>query len=396
MKLDIQKYDGGRNLMLGAGALGALGLLATFGGMATADARASSFSYLFAFTYWGGIALGSVVLLQIFQAVRAKWMVVLRRPVEVMAVTVALFLVLFIPIVVGLKQLYSWVEPAADLPRDALKLLEHKKPYLNASFFIARGFGYLLLAAIVSHRLFGWSTKQDASGDIQLTARQRRFGTGALPFVALTFSFAGFDWLMSLQPLWFSTIFGVYFFAGSFVSAIALLIVVTDRARGKNLYGDYVSPEHIHNLGKLMLAFTCFWAYIGFSQFLLIWIAGLPEEVPFFMTRMHGEWAAVSVFLVFGHFFIPFGLLLSRARKRNRSRLALVAFWILLVHSVDIYWLIMPTLNPQGLPFHWSLVTAFVGVGGLSVAFAIWRIRGHFTVPLRDPYLADSLAYKQP
>lgn len=396
MKIDIQKFGGGRNLMVGAAAVGALGLLATFGGMATADARPASFSYLFAFAYWGGIALASVVLLQIFQAVRAKWMVVLRRPVEIMAVTVALFLVLFIPIVLGMKQLYSWVEPAADLPREALKLLEHKKAYLNPTFFMARGFGYLLLATLVSQRLFGWSTKQDGSGDIQLTARQRRLGTGALPFIALAFSFAAFDWLMSLQPLWFSTIFGVYFFAGSFVSAIALLIVVTDRARGKDLYGDYVSPEHVHNLGKLMLAFTCFWAYIGFSQFLLIWIAGLPEEVPFFITRMHGEWAAVSVFLIFGHFFVPFGLLLSRARKRNSGRLALVAFWILLVHSVDIYWLVMPTLNPDGLPFHWSMITAFIGVGGLSVAFAIWRIRGHFTVPVRDPYLSDSLAYKQP
>ncbi|HEY4184104.1 MAG TPA: hypothetical protein VGP07_03505 [Polyangia bacterium] len=396
MKIDMQKFDGGRNVMAGAGALGALGLLATFAGMATSDGRTAAFSYLFGFAYWGGIALASVVLLQIFHAVRAKWMVVLRRPVEVMATTITLFIVLFIPIVLALKNIYSWVEPAADLPKEALKLLEHKKPWLNPNFFVVRSFGYLLLATLVSNRLLGWSTKQDTTGDIQLTARQRAFGAGSLPFVALTFSFAGFDWLMSLQPLWFSTIFGVYYFAGSFVSAIALLIVVTDRARGKNLYGDYVSPDHIHNLGKLMLAFTCFWAYIGFSQFLLIWIAGLPEEVPFFITRMHGEWAAVSVFLIFGHFFIPFGLLLSRARKRSSSRLALVAFWILLVHSVDLYWLIMPSLNPDGLVLHWSLVTAFVGVGGLSIAFAIWRLRGHFSMPVRDPYLAESVAYKQP
>lgn len=396
MKIDIQKYDGGRNVMAGAGAVGALGLLATFAGMATADGRPAAYSYLFAFTYWAGISFASVILLQIFHAFRAKWMVVLRRPVEIMAVSISLFLVLFIPIIFGLKNIYSWVEPAADLPREALKLLAHKRPYLNPTFFIARTFGYLLLATIVSSRLFRLSTKQDASGDVQLTARQRRLGAGALPVVAFAFTFAGFDWLMSLNPLWFSTIFGVYFFAGSFVSVLALLIVVTDRARGKNLYGDYVSPDHIHNLGKLMLAFTCFWAYIGFSQFLLIWIAGLPEEVPFFITRMHGEWAAVSVFLIFGHFFIPFFLLLSRARKRNSGRLALVAFWILLVHSVDIYWLIMPSLNPDGLVLHWSLLTAFVGVGGLSIAFAIWRLRGHFSMPVRDPYLADSIAYKQP
>ena len=396
MKVDVQKYDGGRSLMIGAGAVGILGLLGTFAGMASADARPAFFSYLFAFAYWGGIALASVVLLQIFHAFRAKWMVVLRRAVEVMAVTVVLFLVLFIPIAVGLKHLYAWVEPAADLPREAMRLLEHKKPYLNTTFFVVRSVGYVLLAALISQRLFGLSLKQDESGDVQLTARQRAFGTGALPFIALAFSFAGFDWLMSLDPLWFSTIFGVYFFAGSFVSCISLLVIVTDRARGKNLYGDLVSVDHIHNLGKLMLAFTCFWAYIGFSQFLLIWIAGLPEEVPFYLVRMKGGWAALSIFMVVGHFVLPFGALLSRSLKRNRGHLALVAFWILLVHAVDIFWLVMPTLSPEGVVFHWTVIPAFVGIGGLAVAFGLWRIRGRFTVPVRDPYLADSLAYKGP
>jgi len=145
-----------------------------------------------------------------------------------------------------------------------------------------------------------------------------------------------------------------------------------------------------------MLAFTCFWTYIGFSQLLLIWIAGLPEEVPFYLVRMKGGWAGVSVFMIIGNFFLPFAALLSRSLKRNRGRLALVAFWILLVHAVDIFWLVMPTLSPDGIPFHWTLIPAFVGIGGLTVAFGLWRVRGRFTVPVRDPYLADSLAYKGP
>jgi hypothetical protein len=395
VKLDMQKFDGGRGLMAAAGGIGLLGMLATLAGISS-DPRPALFSYLWAFAYWGGIALASVVLLQIFHAVRAKWMVVLRRAVETMAVTVMLFVILFIPIAMGMKHLYSWVEPGANLSREALALLEHKKPYLNTSFFILRSVFYVLLAGVISQRLFGLSTKQDTSGDVQLTARQRRFGTGALPFIALVFSFAGFDWLMSLEPLWFSTIYGVYFFAGSFLSAISMLVIITDRARGKNLYGNLVSDEHIHNLGKLMLAFTAFWGYIGFSQFMLIWIAGLPEEVPFYIVRLKGDWAAIGVFLILGHFLIPFGALLSRSLKRNRARLALVAFWILLVHAVDLYWLIMPTLNPEAVFFHWTMVTAFAGVGGLAVAFGLWRIRGHFTVPVRDPYLGDSLAYRQP
>jgi len=392
----FQKFDAGRGLMLGSGAIGVLGLLGTFAGMATGDARPAYFSYLFSFAYWGGMALASVVLLQIFHAFRAKWMVVLRRAVEVMAVTMVLFLVLFIPIAMGLKHLYSWVEPASDLPAEALRILKHKEAYLNTPFFVVRSVGYILLAALISQRLFGLSVKQDDTGDVQLTARQRAFGTGALPFIALVFSFAGFDWLMSLDPLWFSTIFGVYFFAGSFVSSISLLVIITDRARGKNLYGDLVTAEHIHQLGKLMLAFTCFWTYIGFSQLLLIWIAGLPEEVPFYLVRMKGGWAGVSVFMIVGNFFLPFGALLSRSLKRNRAQLALVAFWILLVHAVDIFWLVMPTLSPDSIPFHWTLIPAFVGIGGLAVAFGLWRVRGRFTVPIRDPYLADSLAYKGP
>ena len=231
------------------------------------------------------------MLLQIFHAFRAKWMVVLRRAVETMAITAILFLVLFIPIAVGMKHLYAWVEPPANLSHEALELLHHKAPYLNTTFFLIRTVFYFAVAGVISQRLFGLSTKQDSTGDIALTARARRFGTGALPFIALSFSFAAFDWLMSLDPLWFSTIYGVYFFGGSFLSCISLLVIITDRARGKNLYGDLVSVEHIHNLGKLMLAFTAFWGYIGFSQLLLIWIAGLPEEIPYYITRIKGEWA---------------------------------------------------------------------------------------------------------
>lgn len=395
MKIEVRKFDGGRSVMLGAGALGVVGLLIALAGIGV-DPVPAMHSYLLAFVYWGGIALASVVLLQIFHATRARWMVVLRRAVELMASSVSIFVLLFIPIAVGMKHLYPWVDPPKGLSDHAIHLLEHKRPYLNVTFFLVRSFFYLLLATLIANRLLRWSVAQDTSGDIDLTARQRRFGVGALPFIALAFSFAGFDWLMSLEPLWFSTIFGVYYFAGSFLSAISLLVVITDRARGKNLYGNLVTPEHVHNLGKLMLAFTCFWAYIAFSQFLLIWIANLPEEVPFFIVRMKGAWGAVGASLIIIHFLIPFGCLLSRSLKRNRSSLAAVAFWILLVHAVDLYWLIMPALSPDRLVFHWSLIPAFVGVGGIAVAFGVWRARGHFTVPVRDPYLGDSLAYRQP
>ncbi len=238
--------------------------------------------------------MSALILLMIFHAFGAKWVVVVRRVLEAMASSVLLFAVLFMPILLGLKYLYSWVDPPATLPRDVLKLLEHKKPYLNQTFFLVRTVFYFLMFALVAVRLFRLSTKQDEVGGTDLTRRQRVFGTGMLPLMSMVFTFAAFDWVMSLNPLWYSTIFGVYFFAGSFVSVFAVLAIAAQRARGANEFGAYVSIEHVHNIGKLMLSFVAFWAYVAFSQFMLIWIANLPEEIQFFLPRLKGEWAVVG------------------------------------------------------------------------------------------------------
>jgi hypothetical protein len=341
--------------------------------------------------------MASLLLLMIFHAFKAKWMVIIRRPLEAMAVTVGLFAVLFIPIVVGMGHIYgTWLNPPASLGAEALKTLAHKHAYLNRTAFIVRAVIYFLVLMIVAGRFFRWSTKQDETGALDLTVKQRKLGAGGLPLLAMVFTFAAFDWLMSLNPLWFSTIFGVYYFAGSMFGVFALLALVNNRARGKDLYGEYVSVEHTHNVGKLMLTFTAFWAYIGFSQLLLIWIANLPEEIPFYVTRFKPGWAFMGVALIIGHFFIPFGLLLSRPLKRDPRRLGRVAIWMLIIHFVDIYWLVMPTLNPEGFSFHWTTLTAFLGVGFCAVAFAVSRVRGRFTLPVKDPYLAVSLRYRQP
>jgi hypothetical protein len=399
--LQIDRYQGGRQWLLAGGGLGLVLLLATLGGFAL-DPKAAAFSYLVAFAYWCGIAFAAVLLLQIFHATRAKWMVVLRRPVEAMAATMPLFLLLFIPVVVGMKHLYAWVDPATSYPastphlKETLELLAHKRPWLNSSFFIGRGVFYILLASFVAYRLFGWSKQQDATGDVQLSQRQRNLGTGMIPFVGLAMTFAAFDWMMSLSPTWFSTVYGVYYFGGSIVSVLSLLAIVTYQSRSKDSFGPLITSEHTHNIGKLMLAFTCFWTYIAFSQLLLIWIAGLPEETPFYMTRFQPGWAWVGAFMIVGNFFVPFGALLSRSLKRDPRKLIVVAIWILLVHYVDIYWLIMPTLDPTSATLHWTDLTAFFGMGLLAVAFGVSRLRGQYAVPIKDPYLGDSLRYRQP
>jgi hypothetical protein len=315
-----------------------------------------------------------------------------------MAASLPLFALLSIPILaLGMNHLYSWMDIHAHFHHaEEIKQLEHKAGYLSKGFFAIRTAVYFLVTGFIAQRLFGWSTRQDASGDARLTARQRALSAGGLPFVAIVFAFAAFDWIMSLNPLWFSTMFGVYYFAGSFVSTFCVLAIAVARAQGRNLFGDYVSPEHSHNIGKLMLAFTAFWAYIAFSQFMLIWIANLPEEIPFFTLRMKGSWAYVGVGLIVFHFFVPFFTLLSRNIKRKPSRLVPVAVWLLLMHFVDLYWLILPTFHPEAPAFHWSLVTAFAGMGLLAVGFTVWRLRGHFTVPVKDPFLPVSLGYRQP
>ena len=392
---DLAPFKGGGRWVMGGGLAGLLFLVVTFVGIAISP-REAYYSYLTAYVYWAGIGFASVILLMIFHATHARWMTILRRPLEAMAAAMFIFVVLFVPIALGMKHLYIWVDPPADLGREALKLIAHKRPYLNVSGFVVRGIIYLLLATFLGQRLYGWSLKQDQSGDINLTQRQRNLAAGGLPFIALAMTFAAFDWLMSLNPTWFSTVFGVYYFAGSFVATLALLAIVTGKARAANVLGGLMTDDHTANIGKLMLAFVCFWTYIGFSQLLLIWIAGLPEETPFYITRFGAGWAGVGVLLIFGHFFLPFGALLSRSLKRNPRKLSIVAGWILFIHYVDIFWLVMPSLHPEGFSFHWTSLTAFLGVGLVAIAFAVSRLRGRLAIPVKDPYLAESLRYRQP
>jgi hypothetical protein len=399
--VDIQRFKGGGGAIgkaLAVGVIGMVGVLAAM--LVSADRKPVLFAYLIGFAFWAGIAMGSLILLMIWHAFRAKWPVVVRRPLEAMASTVPLFLVLAIPLLIpsNLELLYSWVNPAAAgiFTHHELGILERKASYLNTGFFIARTVFYFVIAAVIASRLFRLSVRQDETGEAALTQKQRNLGTGALPLMALVITFAAFDWLMSLNPIWFSTIFGVYYFSGSFWSTLAILIITSSLATGRDLFGRYVSPEHLQNLGKLLFAFTCFWAYIGFSQMMLIWMANLPEEIPFFIVRMKGPWATWGVALILGHFVIPFAILLSRDIKRKPRALSLVAVWVLLMHLVDLIWLVLPTLDPNQITLHWSLLFALLGPGGLGIAYAIWKIRGHYTVPVRDPFLEASLRYRQP
>jgi hypothetical protein len=377
-----------------AAALGAVGLAATAAG-AMMNAKEALVSYLVSFAYWAGLSLGGLFLVMIFNTAGARWTIVLRRAMETMASALPLFVLLFVPLALGLKDLYVWLEPS-KLGGEARELVEHKHAWLNQGAFFLRAAVYFGVFLAFQHLLYGWSVKQDSEGSAQLTRSQRRLSTGGLPFLALAFSVAGIDWLMTLEPTFSSTIFGIYYFSGSFLGAICLLVVGTAMSRGvPGAHSNLVTTHHWHNLGKLMLAFTSFWAYIAVSQYLLIWIANLPEEIPWYILRSQGPWTPVFVALGLSHFVIPFFLLLSRELKLQPGKLAAVAVFILAACFLDLYWLVVPAFNPAP-HFHWTLVTSFIGVGGAAVAFALMRARGKYAVPVGDPYLDDSLRYTQP
>lgn len=398
--ISVERYTGKPKLLMVAGGLGILGMLLTGVGFVT-DAKATAHAYLIAFCYWVGISVASLLMVAIFHTAKAKWTTVLRRAMETMAVAVPIFFLLGLVLVPFLKHLYPWMWTNEELLKiyTAVEVshLGHKQHgYLNVPFFVARQLIYFGVWTFVSHRLHTWSLRQDETGDLALTVKARMFSPGSLPFLALTITFASFDWLMSLTPLWQSTMFGVYYFAGSFLAAFCVLTIATVNAQGKDLYGNLVTTAHFHNLGKLMLAFTAFWAYIAFSQFMLIWIANLPEEAPWYHIRINGPWHNLSASLFFLHFLLPFAILLSRNLKLQPRKLAVVAVYILGIHYVDLYWLVWPAHSEASPSFHWTLITAFLGVGGISVAFALWRAGGKYTVPVKDPYIADSLRYVQP
>ncbi|PTL84033.1 hypothetical protein [Vitiosangium sp. GDMCC 1.1324] len=400
----VDRFNGGSKVMTLAGAVGVIGLVLTIVGFVT-SAQATMFSYLLAFTYWVGIAVAAIIMQAIFHTAKAKWVTVVRRTMETMGASVVVFIILALPILFGAKYLFPWVDPTnwvfpgtdgVKFTEVELHHLHHKHPYLNLTFFYIRQAIYFAVWAFVAWRLRSWSTQQDESGALELTVKLRTFSPGALPFLALTITFAGFDWLMTLTPLWQSTIFGVYYFAGSFLAAFCVLTISAVNAQGKNEFGSLLTTAHYHNLGKLMLAFTAFWAYIAFSQFLLIWIANLPEEAGWYKLRIEGPWRSVSLVVFFFGFLLPFFTLLSRNLKLKPKLLAMVAVYLMVMHAVDMYWLIWPAFSPQAPSFHWTIITAFAGVGGLAVAGAIWLARGRYTVPVKDPYIAEALRYVQP
>ena len=378
---------------------GVAGLLLCMAGVAVDPTRAFA-AYLFAYVTVLTMVLGALILVMISHVTAARWFTVLRKLTLAVTASLPVLAVLVLPVLFGVQRLYPWAH-AASLSGELRRLALHRQAWLNVPFFVARAIIYVVVVAACGEMLRRWAARENhvsrGADVVMVLQQQRRASAIGLVVVGLTLTMVAFDWLMPLDTEWDSTVYGVYVFAGGFVSAlgvIALLAYIGARS-GSALDGS-VSDEHFGALGKLMLTFVIFWAYIAFSQFLIIWIGDIPADSSWYLVRGSGSWGALGVIVVIGQFAIPFILLLSRALKRQPRTLAAIGAWLVVMHVLDVYWLVLPAFSSSGMRLSWMDLSALLMVGGFATAAAARRVRGHVAVPVNDPYFAQAVHYVEP
>ena len=356
-------------------------------------------SWLIAFLLFLGISLGSMVLMMIQHLTGGAWGV-FRRVFEASSRTLPLMALLFLPVVFGMTSLYPWTH--SDLVAGD-HIMQHKAPYLNTAFFLVRAAVYFAGWIGMAWTLNNWSKRQD-EGDVKVNTSIQRLSGFGIVFYALTVTFAGIDWIMSINPHWYSTLFGFLMMGGQGLSALTFTIIASRYLSRSAPMSELLKPHHFHDLGKLSLAFVMLWAYFNFSQFLLTYAANLVEEVPYFLARMDHGWQYLAIFLILFHFFVPFFMLLSRDNKRASSRLVMIAIWILFVRYVDIFMLVTPEFGSDGgnlhmlhgehashFFVHWLDLAAPLAVGGLWLWMFATQLLQRPMLAFRDPYLREAL-----
>lgn len=419
---------------------------------ASADPRRFAFSWLFAFMAGLAIALGSLFLVVIQHLTKAGWSVTIRRPLEFFAVGLPLFAVLFIPVWMGMDHLYPWVEIAREhaldeemgieepAAHDAAEgaadegeahgaapfwdvdsafaqdhgehgehaeghhsreheaheaLIEAKLSYLNPTRFSIFALGYFVIWSVLSLFYFRTSVAQDQNKDLASSRRMNSLAPISIMILSLSLTFAAFDWMMALEPAWYSTIFGVQYFAVSMVSSLAALVVTMYSLRASGLTGNAVHVEHFHDVGKLLFGFLVFWTYITFSQFFLIWYAGIPEEATYYHLRGSEGWWTFSIFLLVAHFILPFFFLISRNVKRNIPWVTFGAAWLLVMHVMECYWLVMPYASENGaFDVQWMDFAALFAVLGTYLAAVLFTATRFPLIPIGDPRLHRGLHHE--
>jgi hypothetical protein len=402
---------GGRRALVASltlGAAGVVGLLLAF----LLDPGRTFYAYFTGYTFALSLVHGAAIFLMICYAMNATWPMAVRRLGDAVLAVMPLLAVLYLPIFFGYGHLYPWMHPESVTEARVRELLEHRAPWLNLPFFAIRSIVYLAFWVVACALLRRASLDMDrdrdgagaggADGDgaaramrEELKRRLRVRSAVLLVPMGLTITFAAFDWWMTLSPDWYSTMFGVYYFAGSFLGALALLTVLLWAGQRAG-HLEQVGRPHYYALGRLLLSFVIFWAYIAYFQFFLVWIANKPTEVPWYLARLarsHPGPRLVSQLLVVGHFFLPFLALLPYRVKRRGWLLAAISLWLLVAHYFDVHWLIAPETGDRP-GSAWVDLAALLGLGGACVAWGLWRQKGHPLVPVGDPDLERALAYE--
>lgn len=341
-------------------------------------------SYIVAYIFWLAIPLGSLAFLMLHFLVGGGWGVMIRRLLESATRTLPLIALLFVPLLFGLQAVYPWAAPG-HIAED--EILRHKSVYLNVPFFIARTILYLALWGVLGHFLNRWSRQQDASAELPAGKRMRRLSGPGLLIYLFTMSFASVDWIMSIEPHWYSTGYGVIWVINQGVAALAFAIIGLAWLGSREPLATRLRPSHFQDLGNLLLAFIMLWAYMMFSQYLIIWSGNLAEEIPWYIARTEGLWSWLPPLLVIFHFFVPLFLLLMRDVKRKRNILVWVAAGVLVMRLLDTYWMIVPGFENSVV--HWLDATLLIGIGGLWLGVFLWQLEKMPLLPLHVALLAE-------
>ncbi|HEV7769025.1 MAG TPA: hypothetical protein VGQ76_28790 [Thermoanaerobaculia bacterium] len=345
-------------------------------------------AWLPAFIFWFLIASGALGVLMLQYVTGGEWGIVIRRPLGAAARTIPLFLLFGLPIAFGLQYVYPWADPNVVVGDH---LLEQKAVWLNPKGWLIRSLIYFALLSLWAWRVRILSLKfyEDRSPFVEL--KRRKWSAAGLVVFVGVLTFSGIDWVMSLEPKWYSSMFGIAFLVGAALSALAIvtffLTLLSDNPAMKGI----LKPNHFRDLGNLMLAFTMLWAYTNFSQFLLIWYGNIKEETPYYLTRTHGGWGVLTVALIVFHFFLPFTMLLMRSIKDRPRTIAIVTVIILVMRFVDVYWLIVPAHHPEGFYFSWITIFAFFGIGGLWLAAFFAQLKGQTIIPIHETWVDEAI-----
>ncbi|KFI22970.1 hypothetical protein [Nitrosococcus oceani] len=339
-------------------------------------------SYLFAYIFWIGVSLGSLAILMIHYLTGGTWGLLIRRPLEAATWALPLMVVLFIPLAVGLSEVYAWARPE-EIANNSL--LQKKNWYLNIPFFLVRATIYFIIWLGIAYCLSSWSRKQDKNPKTGIVLGLQRLSGGGLILLSLSVTFAAIDWVMSLVPEWTSTIFGFIFGISQMLAAMTFAVIIAGYLSNIKILSETFSPAIFHDFGNILLMFILLWVYLFYMEYLIVWSGNLPREISWYLPRVESSWRWVSILLVVFYFIIPFVALLFRSLKRTRSTLVGIAAIIFLSSLVNSFWLVVPSLRVEGFELYWTDLVVPIGMGGFWLAVVLWRLQNAYSLPARIP-----------